>query len=88
MPEPGQLHLGLTGLRAHQYGLEVTGDNISNVSTPGFSRRRLTLTHGRPLQNYPVGQTGGGVDSGPIVAIRDRFLETRHRLESSVAART
>ena len=81
-----QLHMGLGALRAHQYGLEVTGDNIANVSTPGFSRRRLTLSHARALDRYPVGQLGGGVESGPVNAVRDRFLESRHRLESSIAS--
>ena len=81
-----QLHMGLGGLRAHQYGLEVTGDNIANVSTPGFSRRRLNLSHASTLERYPVGQLGGGVSAGPVTAIRSRFLEARHLLETSVAA--
>jgi len=82
----GQLHLGLGGLRAHQYGLEMTGDNIANVNTPGFSRRRLALSHARPLRVTPVGEIGGGVEAGPITSVRDRFLDSRHRLESSVAS--
>lgn len=37
------LQIGRTGLLAHQAGLEVTGNNLANVATPGFSRQQVEL---------------------------------------------
>jgi flagellar hook-associated protein 1 FlgK len=79
------LNVGLSGLRVHQFALDVTGDNITNVATPGFSRRRVALSAATPMNLFPVGQLGRGVAAGPAEAIRSRFLEVRHRLEASVA---
>lgn len=33
------LNIGLSGLSASKTSLSVTGHNISNVNTPGFSRQ-------------------------------------------------
>jgi len=38
------LQIGRTGLAAAQTGVQVTGDNIANASTPGFTRRVLSLS--------------------------------------------
>lgn len=34
----GALDIGLSGIRAAQYALDVTGHNIANASTPGFNK--------------------------------------------------
>ncbi|QFY42441.1 flagellar hook-associated protein FlgK [Candidatus Methylospira mobilis] len=36
------LNIGLSGLQAAQIGLNVTGNNITNASTPGYSRQQIT----------------------------------------------
>ena len=46
----GYYGIGLRALGAAQSGLSITGDNIANVNTPGFSRRRIDLRSGLALQ--------------------------------------
>jgi flagellar hook-associated protein 1 FlgK len=40
----GILNTGLAGLYAQQAGISVTGDNITNVNTDGYSRQSLELS--------------------------------------------
>ena len=38
------LYTGLSGLRAHQTYIDVIGNNLANVSTPGFRGSRATFS--------------------------------------------
>ena len=40
----GILNMAGNALLAHQQAINVAGNNIANVNTPGFSRQRLILT--------------------------------------------
>jgi len=64
----GYFSLGLQSLNAAQVGLQVAGDNISNVFTPGYARRRVELSPG-----YPVQVPGGYLDQGVVVARLNRM---------------
>src|SRR3569832_2384986 len=44
----GLLNVGLSGLLATQRALTVTGHNISNANTEGYSRQRVDLTSRLP----------------------------------------
>jgi len=70
----GYFSIGLQSMNAAQLGLRVAGDNIANVFTPGYARRRLDLTTG-----YPVPVPGGLLDQGVQVdglrRMEDRFLQ-------------
>jgi flagellar hook-associated protein 1 FlgK len=61
-------------LDAQRYGLDVTGQNIANVNTPGYSRRTIDLI---PVAPEAPGTAGRGVDVVGIRALRDRLLEAR-----------
>ena len=67
------LNIGISGLRVHQTALTVTGHNIANVDTEGYSRQDVTITN----QN-PQFQGGVWVGSGSMVQdvrrIFDEFL--------------
>ncbi len=69
----GLLDIGISGLKTHQTALTVTGHNISNVDTEGYSRQDAVITNQNP-------QFSGGVwvGSGSMVAdvrrIFDEFL--------------
>jgi flagellar hook-associated protein 1 FlgK len=65
-------------MQAQQYGLDVTGQNIANVNTPGYSRRRALLAEVPPPDRLTP---GSGVDVDGVVAERNRFLELRLRAE-------
>lgn len=83
------LEIGLRALQAHRKALEVTGHNIANASTDGYSRQEVSL---RPAPAYPVpglvrtaeaGQVGTGVMVEEIRRVRDSFLDYRFRSEAS-----
>ncbi|MCC5786437.1 MAG: flagellar hook-associated protein FlgK [Phycisphaerales bacterium] len=46
------MHIGASALRASQVGLQVTGNNLANVSTPGYSRQVVGLA---PIQGQNFG---------------------------------
>jgi flagellar hook-associated protein 1 FlgK len=68
------LYLGLSSLQAQQSALNVVGQNIANVNTPGYSRQRADLTSNRAVSD---GQLffGTGVSLTSVQGIRDRFLD-------------
>ncbi|GGO84920.1 flagellar hook-associated protein FlgK [Marinobacterium nitratireducens] len=67
------LSLGVQAVRVSQTGLSVTGNNISNVNTPGYSRQ----------VSYPESREGGGVELDHIRRITDRYLNDRVWADSS-----
>ena len=75
----GSLNTALSGLLTHRRALDVTGHNIANVDTPGYSRRRADLTAtGQsvvPAMWSRTDSPGGGVSVTGTTRIRDEFLE-------------
>lgn len=64
------LTIGTSALRAAQYGLQVTGQNLGNVDTAGYSRQRVIqsgVTTGRGTGGLMIG-SGVSVDSVSRVA--------------------
>jgi flagellar hook-associated protein 1 FlgK len=68
------LTMAARALSAQQLGLEVTGNNIANVNTPGYARRTIDFSAVKPES---VLSAGNGVRVDGIRAIRDRLLERR-----------
>lgn len=71
----GALHIAKRGLMASQIGIQVTGHNISNANTPGFSRQRVDFTESLPLNYPPIGVLGMGVEVASILRVRDSFID-------------
>lgn len=69
----GLLDVAKTALFTAQQALTVTGHNIGNVNTPGFSRQQVILTENRPADGSP-GQVGTGVRIAEIRRAVDVFL--------------
>jgi len=65
-------------LDAQRYGLDVAGQNIANVNTPGHTRRTIDLA---ALAPDGAGSAGRGVDVIGVRALRDRLLDTRLQQE-------
>ncbi len=65
---------GRSALFANQKGLEVTSQNIANVSTPGYSRQEVLLETTFPINSIP-GQTGSGVEVAEIRRVVNTFFE-------------
>ncbi len=67
------MDIAKTALFTAQQGLTVTGHNIGNVNTPGFSRQQVIQTEERPVDGSP-GQVGTGVKVAEIRRAVDKFL--------------
>ncbi|TVP89002.1 MAG: flagellar hook-associated protein FlgK [Pseudomonadaceae bacterium] len=65
--------VGLSGLRAAQTNLSVTGHNISNVNTPGYSRQG-TVQAANPAGSTGAGFIGKGASIVDIQRISNQFL--------------
>ena len=77
----GLLDLGRGALLAHQQAISITGHNIANVNTPGYSRQRVNLSANPGLTSTP-GQIGSGVKASDIQRIYDQFLGSQINAES------
>lgn len=79
---PGAFHginMASNALRAFQRALDVTGHNISNVDTPGYTRQTVEFRDNDPTKFWMGGvhALGNGVTIGSVNRIRDSFLEQR-----------
>ncbi len=76
------------GMTASHRALEVTGQNIANVNTEGYTRQRLDITSmnlrsGDFYNNNPNAKIGFGVDIKSVSRIRDPFLDIQYRTQMS-----
>jgi flagellar hook-associated protein 1 FlgK len=79
----------LRGLLAHQRAMDVTGHNITNANTEGYSRQEAIMA---PATAYDIeaglltdgggAQLGAGVDIQAFRRIRDGFLDLQFRAQS------
>lgn len=77
------LDMGRWALFASQVQLQVTGQNIANVNTEGYSRRSVTLEEG-PYIDYSPGQLGTGVKATEVVRNFDEMVEAMYLEQSSL----
>ena len=77
------IQIGKRGVMAHQDALNVTGHNLVNMNTRGFSRQRVEFSAFEPIylpglsRAQTAGQIGQGVISNNITRIRDELLDRR-----------
>jgi flagellar hook-associated protein 1 len=67
------LNTAKLGLRSQQLAIEVTGQNISNVQTEGYSRQEVNFEATNP-RSFSLGQLGTGVRVAGIERSHDEFL--------------
>ncbi len=72
------LNIGKTGLHASKKSLEVTGHNIANANTEGYSRQKVNQSTNIPLTQDGL-MTGTGVRVKSITRVNDKFVEKRLR---------
>src|SRR3954468_13746131 len=77
------MNRAVRALDARRYGLDVAGQNVGNVNTPGYVRRTAELAESPP--NDPFGP-GGGVDVIAVTSARAPLVQTRLRHEEPAAA--
>ncbi|MDW7673262.1 MAG: flagellar hook-associated protein FlgK [Bacillota bacterium] len=82
------LNIAVKGLQTQQRALDVTGHNIANANTPGFTRQNAVIGTTTPWtmpgmnKAYQAGQVGTGVQVQEIRRIRDNFIDLQVRNES------
>jgi flagellar hook-associated protein 1 FlgK len=87
------LNTASTALWAAQRAMDVTGQNVANANTDGYSRQRVDLqsvgASAVPAMWSTSTQVGQGVDAGSVTRIRDAFLEGQaHDAHAAVASLT
>ena len=71
----GLLDIGKSALSVAQQALTVTGHNVANVNTPGYSRQTAVSTARAPINGSTgPGQVGTGVQVVEIRRIVDKFI--------------
>src|SRR5690606_23540107 len=67
------LYTARDAIAAQSYGLGVTGQNVANVNTPGYVRRRAELS------SHPLGDASfGTVVVDGVSRLSDQYVEQRH----------
>jgi flagellar hook-associated protein 1 len=81
----GSLSISLGALMAQQASVETSSENIANVNTPGFSRRRVVL---QERASQSLGASSTGVEIQSVESLRDRILELRILSEQQAQSRS
>ncbi len=89
------LQTALSGLLADQQAIDVTGQNITNANTPGYSRQVVQLQTNDPMRIAALapgtgagGQLGTGVMVTGYTRIRASYLDAEYRNQSSALGAT
>jgi flagellar hook-associated protein 1 FlgK len=83
----GGLNTALTSLYAQRRGLDVTGQNIANANTEGYTRQRLRLAANDGNVNPGIYSTttdrpvGNGVQIAGVDRTNSQYLDERTRVE-------
>ena len=84
------IEIGKTALVVSQLGLDLTGHNIANVDTEGYTRQRIVQTAYDPFWNVgrvtpaELAKIGGGVNIKVLDQIRSAYLDRRYRTENAL----
>lgn len=74
------LSIGTSALLTARYGLDVTGQNLGNVDTPGYTRQRLNQVGQKGTSSGLSGAIiGNGVWTQSVRRISDEFAEKQMR---------
>lgn len=75
----------LSALQANQKRLDITGQNLANMNTVGYTRQQLdvsSLHYSNPFSHYANGaemHVGYGVRMDGVSQVRDPYLDTQYR---------
>jgi flagellar hook-associated protein 1 FlgK len=74
------LRVSLSSLSNWQTAMSVVSDNVANVNTEGYSRKRV-IFESIPGEVLPYGSLTNGAEISKIQSVRDGFLERRILVE-------
>jgi len=84
------LSIATRGMQVQQTAINITGHNISNANTEGYSRQVANIETTRPFgmasmnSSAEAGQIGTGSQIASISRVRDTFLDYQIRFQSSI----
>ena len=90
----GGLYIGKSGVQAARTALNITGQNITNANTDGYTRQRVDQSALSPaalnmLYAAAAGSyTGQGTGITGIEQLRDKFLDSEYRTQRAVTGST
>lgn len=79
--EFGAIEIGRQALNAQRRALDITGHNITNANTEGYSKQRVVMGPQEPMTlamsaSSPwKGQVGTGVKIETVESLRDKFID-------------
>jgi flagellar hook-associated protein 1 FlgK len=84
------LQTALSGLMAEQQAMDVTGNNVANANTEGYSRQRAILAPNMPITIPALSpltgqgaQLGTGVGVETIERVRNAYLDSQYRTQNT-----
>jgi len=77
------MNIANSGMRAMQESVNTASNNIANAQTEGYARKRVNLVTNVPQQIPGIGEISTGVRTEGVMRIRDAFIDTQVRLETS-----
>nr|WP_319488419.1 flagellar hook-associated protein FlgK [uncultured Caproiciproducens sp.] len=86
-------YVAKSGIQAARANLQVTGQNMTNVNTPGYTRQRVdsyavaSTNNGMRYASTSIG-IGQGVNCTGVNQIRDPYLDIRYRTEHAKTGKT
>src|SRR3954452_10805788 len=79
------LNTALSSLYAQRRGMDITGQNIANANTDGYTRQRVNMAAVGPSTAPSLYgnmlDASGGVEVTSVARLRDQYLEVRGRVE-------
>jgi flagellar hook-associated protein 1 FlgK len=79
------LEIARRGLQVHRTAMDITGHNVANANTPGYTRQEAVITATGPYANPTLGsrllpgQLGTGVEAFMIRRIKNEYLDVQAR---------
>lgn len=83
----GLLTIGQSALLTQQKAIDITGNNIANVNTPGYSRQRLNIQQNDPVRIYNQTMSTGVTAETNIQRFYDQFIGAQLNGENETLGR-
>jgi flagellar hook-associated protein 1 len=80
----GTLNMAARSLQTQMTGVEVTGQNLANVNTTGYTRQRVQISES-PAVNTNLGPEGTGADATAIQQIVSNLLNNQIQSQGSTS---
>lgn len=77
------LNIGWSALNAYSVSINTTANNVSNATTPGYSKQVTNLVPMASLRNYTYGTLGSGVDADSITNLRNTYYDVKYWTNNS-----